>query len=172
MYGSLRLEKIKPWLCNKVQPKPHNETLTEGQQCLLYYLTLCNLSMGCKRLIPTLFFNFETVSCSPGWPQTWCVAKDRLQLQILLFSPPRCWGLGMDRHGRGLVSHLGGFRFNPSVSMHSNQGAWGLTAECLKKASDFYETGTPTGKSFLMGIIWRFPIHSTPPLGAARTALR
>lgn len=34
---------------------------------------------------PTDFFLFETVSCIQGWPWTWNVTKDDLELPIILF---------------------------------------------------------------------------------------
>lgn len=33
----------------------------------------------------------KRVSCSPGWPQILCIAKDDLVLPVLLLSPPKCW---------------------------------------------------------------------------------
>lgn len=43
-----------------------------------------------------LFFFFETLS--PGWPQTFSVAKDGFKHLILLLAPPKCWDYRVSHH--------------------------------------------------------------------------
>lgn len=46
--------------------------------------------------LQALFFR-GTVSCSPGWLQTFCVVEADLELEVLPL-PPKCWDHSMWRH--------------------------------------------------------------------------